>query len=492
MDDLLTELNSLSNGIASFLESMLQDKKDFGLRTFYAETYSLLLFKQTNKLNEALEKKLIAAYENKNKADSEFHFEFNNYALSEASLLTNNKYDNYFKPLQFKGTKCTNWTLLRETIKIKHENTSTEKLKEKLAFAQLPSGLIQDDPGVHSFQYHCFSAALLYEVFNQTRDYEIKNSFIKAVSFIKNFILKNGDTLYIGRGQEQSFGYGTLIYILAAHYELTNDEESIGSLEKVLIFLKSFQRNDMSFPLVLNEYEPKRPDNVNLQNELFAGWYAYNNYYDYLAFLGCYLKKTEELLKKLNIPEKLISTPESGYSDEIYRKFTTLKYTAVLSKPGGYWTNDQTFPLIYYRNKTQTPCHGGEQFVNSLYGEDQLSFPTLKLAPRKFSWRKTGKAKWIGNNLLWLSLLGFWIKKYKVTNEKLIISTSMFSPFKASDLITLHEKTKVLDEHTLSSNDLKIHCDKKISFYKFGYSAKGKVAIFKIAGNKNTLTVEMK
>lgn len=35
---------------------------------------------------------------------------------------------------------------------------------------QLPSGLIFDDPGVKSFQYHCFSACLLGEIYRMTDD----------------------------------------------------------------------------------------------------------------------------------------------------------------------------------------------------------------------------------------------------------------------------------------------------------------------------------
>lgn len=483
-------LENICNGIAGHTLLKLKEKSDFQLRTFYAETFCLSLLDMTSFLTAEAEDKLIAAFIKKDKSDPQFHFEFNNYALLDFDLRHKNKYQHLYRPFQFKGTPCTNWSLLRETVKIKSgESSDSKTVLQILQNRQCSSGLITDDPGVHSFQYHCFSTALLFELFEKTKDDQIKKSFIKAVNFIKSFILPNGDTLYIGRGQEQSFGYGSLVYLLIAHYKMTNDTQSLTEALKVVQFIKKFQKADGSFPLVMKDNDPV--DNVDLQEEKFAGWYAYNNFYDYLCFLGYFMKKAELLLKKEKFPEDWSPYLNVGYRDNIYRKFSTVKYTAVWSRPGGYWSNDQTFPYICYKKKSQTPCTGGEQFVESLYSEDQLGFPDIDLHLTKWSWRKLGKGFWLGNILLWISPLGCWKKEIKIKDDHFIVYTRIWSFFKASDQLVLAYNTKQLDEKTLISNDLRITCDQPVVFRREGLCAKGKTKIYSIHNKQNTITVSM-
>ena len=131
---------------------------------------------------------------------------------------------------------------------------------------QLKSGFILDKNDDKSFQYHCFSMAMIAEIYEETRDIYFKNSFLKGVNFIRNFILASGETLYIGRGQNQSFGYGALIYILSLGYKYTDDKTLLGDLEKVSQFLIQFKQDDGSFPLIMNEVKSNIP---NIENSIF-------------------------------------------------------------------------------------------------------------------------------------------------------------------------------------------------------------------------------
>lgn len=491
MNELILELKKQSQDIAKFIDHFLVNHQGFASRTFYAETFTLDLLIRHQLLDDENELLLLGAYRQKDKTDPQFHHEFNNYALADASALKRRKYDSFYRPLIFKGTKCTNWTLLREVVKLGQGEGSVSLIKQKLKKMQKPSGLIMDDPGVHSFQYHCFSATLMYEAYVLTKDDELKKSFVSAVNFIKNFILPNGDSLYIGRGQEQSFGYAALLYALAGHYELSGDSQSISEMQKVFAYLIKFRRPDGSYPLVLNTEENAIAKDVDLKDPQFKGWYAYNNYFDYLAFLGVYLDKAHLTLKNAGLPGELSAKVNISYRDADYRKFATVKYVAIWARPGGYWTNDLTFPLICYKKKIQTPCLGGEQFVDSLYSEGELSFPFIEHNFKKWSWRKLGLGKWIGNTLLWLSPWGVWKKKLTIRQDSILIETQLWTFFSAHDRLTLDHSTKQTSENTLISNDLKITSDRPMVFVREGLCAKGKTHTYKIEGKKNKLNIEL-
>ena len=491
MNELEYRLKNLSSGIANYVNGYLNSNKGFASRTFYAETFALSLLARHGLLGADNERLLLDSFGLKNKKDPQFHHEFNNYAFVDTASYSNKSFESFFMPLVFKGTECTNWTLLREFVVNKVSGNHLDNVFKKIHNAQDDSGLISDDPGVHSFQYHCFSATLLLELYLLSKDDRLKTCFLKAVSFIKNFILPNGDTLYIGRGQEQSFGYGALIYMLAGHYELTGDTQSLSEIELILKYLQKFVNSNGSFPLVMNEEENCSGKDVNLKDPAFKGWYAYNNYFDYLCFLGVYLDKAREVIARNKIPEEWLGKVNLSYRDENFRKFATVKYVAVWAKPGGYWTNDLTFPLICYKKKIQTPCLGGEQFVEALYSEQELSFPQLDNIKTKWSWRKLGFSKWIGNTLLWISPWGIWKKTLIIREDSITIKTRLWTPFKASDYITLDTNTKLINPTTLHTNDLKITSNSPFEFIKDGVCAKGFTKTYRVENKTITLKIEL-
>jgi len=453
MNELALKCSLFSEKISDYIAAWITQNSSFRLRTFYAETFSLSLLHKHNRLTPEIRQILRNEYNIKNKNDPEFHFEFNNYALTDYLKRSNDlEFHQFLFPLKFKNTPCTNWTLLRSVVRILNGveiDLALNEAQKKIQIFQMKNGLILDDAQVKSFQYHCFSAAMIYEIFLKTKDLFFKKAFLKSTHFIRHFIMPNGDTLYIGRGQEQSFGMGVLIYILALDYKETNDSSVLGDLQKVISFLEANKKANGTFPLVFNGIEPEIPENYNPMDERFYGWYPYNNYFDYLSFLGLFLSKSFDILKEMNISISRQKLAEN-YRDSSFIIINKLNYRAVLSLPGGYWTNDLPFPLVFHRDRFQTPMLGGEQFQKSLYNITDLSMPLTKV--KNISWRKFGKGFFFKNSLIWVSVFGILIRHYsfskdyiRVTNYSICFIPSVQSISFYSDLIflnTLEAKTR--------------------------------------------------
>jgi hypothetical protein len=246
---------------------------------------------------------------------------------------------------------------------------------------------------------------------------------MRGVNFIVNFILPNGDTLYIGRGQEQSFGYAALIYVLAQAYQFTRDQLYLGDLNNLLQYLKSYQKQNGALPLVMNDLQGEPIEN-NLFSTKCLGWYSYNNYFDYLAFAGFFIERAFLLLKD-EVELLGINRTQRSYMDFNFRKVVTSNYISILSRPGGYWSNDIPFPMIYFRGKVVTPCYGGEQFVPSLISLSSIPLPSML--------RKHSISFFIGERLIVLSLTGIFIRSFSYKEKKIIIKNFIISPFKFMD-----------------------------------------------------------
>jgi len=458
MAKLEDNLNDIVVGIANYLSSYLSLRDDFGMRSFYGESFTLAFLTQMNMLTDNVDVKLRRAFNKKNRNDSQYHWEFNNYGMQEAKTTHSNN-------LKFKNTSCTNWTLLRANVRLRAQQDvelAHSEIKNKLNRMQLSSGLILDDPGVRSFQYHCFSAAMLYEIYLNTKNDHYLTSFCKAVSFIRHFILPNGDTLYVGRGQHQSFGYASLVYILCAYFSITEDNSVIGDIEKIVSLINSNVKDDGSLPLVMGGgHEPiPHPDNPH-QNHEYPGWYAYNNYFDYLPFAGLFLKKAIDILK--NAGEYTVEYSEqAAYGDKYFRKYVIGNTIAVLSKPGGYWTNDLPIPYIYKEGKILTPCYCGEQFGNSIYSISGIPLPqykglSLRWKSKSFFWRDT---------MVLISPLGILFRKVKLTENLLEVDNKLFS------LLPFHDRYLFLNKST--------YINSQYSFEKMGceYSPAGKLYVY--------------
>ena len=323
--------------------------------------------------------------------------------------------------------------MLRSNVRIRaavDAEAGNREAKIKLRRMQNPSGLILDDPGVRSFQYHCFSAAMIYEIYQETKDPFFLESFSRAVSFIRHFILPNGDTLYVGRGQQQSFGYASLIYILSALYALTGDRFVLGDLVTVARYVTSYARLDGSLPLVLGGGEEPLPHPNNPhQDPKYLGWYAYNNYFDYLPFAGLFLRKSAELLMsvKVGAPGCINQEP---YRDPDFMKVISGQTIFVISRAGGYWANDLPVPYVYSGGRARTPCYGGEQFGESIYSLKGIPLP-VRSSGCSLRWKAL--SFFVRDMMVVISPLGVLFRRYEFAEDRIAIRNCLLSPFRLKD-----------------------------------------------------------
>lgn len=295
------------------------------------------------------------------------HGEFNVYALLHCQeTLGPDHVAPVLRKLRLNGRSSANWMLLRAVCRTQEGPYHSPCLSHFGARAALAlhrrCGLIEDRPGVRSLSYHAFCGALLADLYQLTGSKWAARAVAEAAAFIVPFALPNGDALYLGRGQQQIFGYGALLYLLETAAELTGESEYANAADRVFGRLCRRWRPDGSFPLVLREgaeQEPWRPDASR------PGWYSYNCYADYLPFLGCMLLKAAGT--KATPCVKASSVPTHPAIRMIHKP----RYTAVLSAPRGPATNDLCFPYICVDEVSLFPCYGREGAVPG----DELPLP---------------------------------------------------------------------------------------------------------------------
>lgn len=383
-------INQIINCVAEYLRNLAFDEKRIQ-RSFYGETFAALaLSKFEDNISKAAAIRYLELYRDKDKSDPEFHWEFNNYALQHMDEYIVEQYlGKHYDIDRFKYTDCTNWVLLRNLCQLrngKEKSICKSEVDSKLMQMTTEYGLIKDNPDVESFQYHIFSAILLYEFYQEVPDQKYEASFLKAIEFIEKFILPNGCGIYIGRGQEQIFGYGALLYGLSVAYALTKENKHLYYLscvsEYVTQFLYADNRN-VPLPLTLNHCEKDSELWLSVDDNRHPGWYSYNNYCDYIAFFEYYALQAKEVLDKEGINKDFaINKQEFGtgmYANTDFAIYRCPQYVAVVSRGGGYWTNNQQYPLVFVNDKIIIPCCGGEQYGSSLYGPESLPLPYAKL-----------------------------------------------------------------------------------------------------------------
>jgi len=263
------------------------DKPSWG----YAFTY-LASLTADDAVGAELSTKARRHLECQDKADPNYSWEFVVYALQTAKK-TSNHIPESLDIYRQKGTRMFNWYLLRTlNRKLCNRYNAIDYLKLRLAASvyQKSSGLILDEFKTRSLQYHAFCLFVLAELIEtDPKNSWLRQWFSKGIEFSLQHILNDGTSLYIGRGQEQIFGYGALIYSLEyCHGKIRPlDENRINQVSERLL---SFQRDDGSYPLVLRNREPE-PSNAGFSDGTPSGWYGYNTLYDYQPFLAyCLIK----------------------------------------------------------------------------------------------------------------------------------------------------------------------------------------------------------
>lgn len=492
MNPFSQQLMDLALGIKDFLVEKVKDRGSFPGRTYYGETFALALFSLCGVEGRVPYDSLLSYYSQLDRSSPEFHWEFNNYALlTYGSLTGDSRVKNLVFPLKMKGTACTNWTLLRfvgECLAAGERKRLSREACRLLDRMQLPSGLILDERQTKSFQYHCFSAAMIFELYQLTGDVSLRERFLLATLFVRRFILDNGETLYVGRGQNQSFGYGALAYILVCAYALTNDATLLGQLNRVLRYLRSYQRADGAFPLVMGGCEHSIPEVVDPKDPEFCGWYPYNNYYDYLPFLGFFLAKAATVLG-VNGVRGTLEYRCGDYCDPDYRIVCRDKYTAVLARPGGNWTNGMPMPYIL-SSECLMPCYGGEQFQASLYDETMLGLPYFPGINRSISWRALS---WFFGDSLWvISPLGIMRRHFRFLENRVDIRTRVIAVLPFRHVYAFLDGTFQRNNTVLNNPaGLKIESTKPFKYIGVGHSASGGLKLFSTKGFVSSIRLEI-
>jgi len=340
-------------GIAEYLAARQQPDGGFPGPDNYGVAFALWLW---SRLGAEFRPNAARALSRMDRAFPPTHGEFNAYALLHCRSLTESpETDRLLGRVQFGRRHSANWMLLRAFCRAAAGSWgggARGAVEARAAVTRYRrGGLICDRPGVRSFGYQAFCGALLADLWARRRDRWAGRAAAQAAQFLLPFVLPNGDTLYLGRGQEQIFGYGALIYLLEAAAAMTGKREFHAAAGRAFGYLLRFRRENGSFPLVLREgeeQEPWKPDAAR------PGWYGYNRYADYLPFLGCFLLKAAEA-EPPPFPE-----PVSDIAPPDFRIWRTPRYTAVLSRPGGAATNDLSFPYVCAAGESLFPCYGGE------------------------------------------------------------------------------------------------------------------------------------
>ena len=247
-----------------------------------------------------------------------YHWDFKNYAFLETYyLLQNNLTDDEKNEWQraLKKTRenidnrLTNWLAMRtyfvclryQLFKKFTDKVKYEIRKRNLFRARLSDGSFDDQKKVSRvIQYHIYTTALLHRIYQITKKVTIKNKFIEGVNYFLQFVDPEGGFNYLGRGQQQIFGYAAAIYALEAAKKV--DPKNAVVYQYYLNRLNSclyFYKRDKHFPLVLNNRNDK---------EKF-GWYDYHHLTVYNAFLGAWLGLTA-LLKTVTLNESKPNFPK--------------------------------------------------------------------------------------------------------------------------------------------------------------------------------------
>ena len=229
-----------------------------------------------------------------------------------------------------------------------------------------------------SFMYHCFDLSSLCGILSLTGWEVAEEALRRGVDFISDFVLRNGDAIYIGRGQQQLLAYGALIYSLSYAAARWGEERYLAATERAFRHVISHRRADGTLPLIVRHGEQGWPDESGrAASPEHPGWYRYNNFYDYEPAIGLFLARAAEALRERpQLSAAALEGPEGltvyGHEMAIWRDDL---WEAVLSVPGGYWANALPMPYICVQGTSVTPCYGGDRIPPSLYSAEMIPLP---------------------------------------------------------------------------------------------------------------------
>lgn len=264
----------------------------------YAFTLLAALEQNSSLVSNRLANAALDELVKQDKTTNNFSWEFVVYAWNRSCNICG-ELDRSLVPYGEKGTRMVNWTLLRQLNRF-HAKKKTFRARcivwgvRKLF--TLPDGQILDEFKTRSLQYHAFCLFVVLELYQVSNEQALKEWLVRGLIFSLDNALTDGVALYIGRGQEQIFGYGALLMV--GEYALKKwpeclHVEHVTALSRITGYLLSFQRDNGSFPLVLNSDQPEC-EQVTFKHHNPHGWYGYNTLYDYQPFLAYCLLRAQK------------------------------------------------------------------------------------------------------------------------------------------------------------------------------------------------------
>lgn len=389
----IEQTSALAHRIASYLGHQYDPVNGFNGHTHYGEAYVFALWSRTTGFQDRIPGLLRTIQLRKDKFGHSCAWEFFAHGLLNGRA---EMHDSQIRQIlgdgRPSGNKVTNYILLRALAAVRlKRNALCACMKAIWYCLRVPNsgfracwhsaGLLQDSCEDLSFQYHAVSMLFLFELYALTQFKFFKKRAVSAAEFCLCAMMPNGDYSYVGRGQEQSFGYGALIAGLAYAYIATGRMEFLSALNAALNFVLAKEIEPGCIPLVLNEISERLPeDHQNVTLPMNLGWYPYNNFLDYLPFIGYCCSLASEVLQKpiqgkANKSCGPVSRDGILFSDQqfVFAKYSDTKYG--LCAPTRSWTSNLAFPYLCLRNESVFPCYGGEQHQASIYNTTALPLP---------------------------------------------------------------------------------------------------------------------
>jgi hypothetical protein len=262
----------------------------------------------------------------------EFHWEMKNLALLKIQQLVGarlptdlqSNLKNALMDWHNLNIDSANWTAMRALayhLRNQQFGRKNDQLRSSLELSllltmQTNDGFFPDTPISYSMQYHAYVLSLLAIYLRSDKDLCVRNSFLKGVRFIADFVDPDGDFNYYGRGQRQIKGYVCLILALSEAAQLCTDQEEkiryYNLRQRIYRFISRFRHARNFFPLVLNLSSKK------------YGWYSYNRLGDYLSLCGVWLFLASEIEDPLTI---------KPYQNKSYSYFYPELGLAVINRP---------------------------------------------------------------------------------------------------------------------------------------------------------------
>ena len=421
-------MQTAAHQIATWLAQQADDG-GFPARSFYGEAFSLWLWQFfPGEFDVAANKLRPIALQRLKRKDEEAHPEFNAWAWLHFCQKAGQPVRQIMPTLPaFNNTPNSNWLLLGTLVRLLWTQQSGEPINQGklrwqtrllLMMQQQADGLIRDDRLISrqlpiplpygrssptylkkmphlqkmSLQYHCFSLLLLWEIWQLAGWSFVKKAVQRGHQAIGQFILQNGDSLYIGRGQQQIFGYGSLLFFLASQVH-AGDQAAAEQINRVWSFVQQFQQPDGRFPLVLRLGEVGYPKIVDTHDPRWLGWYGYNNLFDYLPFFGVQLMRATQLISDSAVQSQ---TTNHQPPIRVTRQFTFVcqpGWQMTLAAPSGSRSQDQPMPYLCLHGQSILPCFGGEEGEDQPYNLTMLPLPYLQLRNGRFHFLRQ-EMKW--------------------------------------------------------------------------------------------------